>query len=111
MTGGNVVVLGKIGRNFGAGMSGGVAYIYKCNDFSNNNFNMQMINLEKLNNQDEDFTLELIQKHFSHTNSNIAENIIQNWDKEKLNFIKVMPEDYKLALERLASEKINQLVK
>jgi len=53
----------------------------------------------------------LIQKHFSHTNSNIAENIIQNWDKEKLNFIKVMPEDYKLALERLASEKINQLVK
>jgi len=111
MTGGNVVVLGKIGRNFGAGMSGGVAYIYKCNDFSNNNFNMEMINLEKLNNQDEDFTLELIKKHFSHTNSNIAENIIQNWDKEKLNFTKVIPEDYKLALERLASEKINQLVK
>ena len=111
MTGGVVLVIGKIGRNFGAGMSGGIAYIYKNEQFSKNNFNMEMIDLESINKQDEDIICNMLENHFSNTNSKIAKMILSKWGKEKNNFIKVMPKEYKIALERIAQEKINELVK
>ena len=110
MTGGTVLILGKIGRNFGAGMSGGIAYIYKDDKRSNKNFNMEMIDLEAPNIQDEDIIYEMLENHFSNTNSEVAEKILSNWKNEKKNFIKVMPKEYKLALERIAKEKIDQLI-
>ena len=110
MTGGTVLILGKIGRNFGAGMSGGIAYIYKDDKRSNKNFNMEMIDLETPNIQDQDIIYEMLENHFSNTNSEVAEKILSNWKNEKKNFIKVMPKEYKLALERIAKEKIDQLI-
>ncbi len=110
MTGGTVLILGKIGRNFGAGMSGGIAYIYKEDKRSIKNFNMEMIDLETPNIQDEDIIYEMLENHFSNTNSEIAEKILSNWKNEKKNFIKVMPKEYKIALERIAKEKIDQLI-
>lgn len=110
MTGGTVLILGKIGRNFGAGMSGGIAYIYKDDKRSNKNFNMEMIDLETPNIQDEDIIYEMLENHFSNTNSEVAEKILSNWKNEKKNFIKVMPKEYKIALERIAKEKIDQLI-
>ncbi|MFL2615558.1 MAG: glutamate synthase large subunit [Candidatus Marisimplicoccus sp.] len=111
MTGGAVLVLGKIGRNFGAGMSGGIAYIYKNEQFSKNKFNMEMIDLESIKDQDEDIISDMLENHFSNTNSKIAKMILSKWSKEKNNFIKVMPKEYKIALERIAQEKINELIK
>ena len=111
MTGGAVLVLGKIGRNFGAGMSGGIAYIYKNEQFSKNKFNMEMIDLESIKDQDEDIISDMLKNHFSNTNSKIAKMILSKWSREKNNFIKVMPKEYKIALERIAQEKINELIK
>ena len=111
MTGGAVLVLGKIGRNFGAGMSGGIAYIYKNEQFSKNKFNMEMIDLESIKDQDEDIISDMLKNHFSNTNSKIAKMILSKWSEEKSNFIKVMPKEYKIALERIAQEKINELIK
>ena len=111
MTGGAVLVLGKIGRNFGAGMSGGIAYIYKNEQFSKNKFNMEMIDLESIKDQDEDIISDMLENHFSNTNSKIAKMILSKWRREKNNFIKVMPKEYKIALERIAQEKINELIK
>ena len=110
MTGGTVLILGKIGRNFGAGMSGGIAYINKEDKRSMKNFNMEMIDLETPNIQDQDIIYEMLENHFSSTNSEVAEKILSNWKNEKKNFIKVMPKEYKLALERIAKEKIDQLI-
>ena len=79
MTGGYAVILGRIGRNFAAGMSGGIAYIYsKSKHFDNRNFNMESIELEKPENQDLDFIKSLVENHFSLTSSKIAEDIISN---------------------------------
>ncbi|MDA0885546.1 MAG: glutamate synthase large subunit [Bacteroidetes bacterium] len=110
MTGGTVLIIGKIGRNFGAGMSGGIAYIYKVDKRSIKDFNMEMIDFEIPNIQDEDIIYEMLENHFSYTNSEVAEKILSNWENEKKNFIKVMPKEYKIALERIAKEKIDQLI-
>ena len=110
MTGGNVLILGEIGRNFGAGMSGGIAYILKTNNFSEKNFNMEMINFEKIDSQDCDLIYSLLKNHYSNTASKVAENIISKWNSKKKNFVKIMPIEYKAALEKLKEEKINQLI-
>ena len=111
MTGGIVLILGSIGRNFGAGMSGGISYIYKNEQFSNSNFNMEMIDLESVNVQDQDIISNMLENHLSYTNSKLANALLSKWNKEKSNFIKVMPKEYKIALEKIAQEKINQLIK
>ena len=110
MTGGNVLILGEIGRNFGAGMSGGIAYILKTENFSEKNFNMEMINFDKIDNQDIDLIYSLLKNHYSNTASKVAENIISKWNSKKKNFVKIMPTEYKAALEKLKEEKINQLI-
>ena len=112
MTGGTVVVLGNTGRNFAAGMSGGIAYVFDPNNgFKNGLCNMEMVELETL--EDTDFTnlRKLIKNHSMYTNSPLAKNILENWELQKGHFVKVMPTDYKKALERLSQEKqIEELV-
>ena len=111
MTGGTAIILGDIGRNFAAGMSGGVAYIYKSTNFDKRNFNLEMIEFENPSNQDLDLVKKLIENHFTYTSSKIAERFLNNWDKESKNFIKIMPTEYKLALEKMAKEKITEIIK
>ncbi|MDA8558489.1 glutamate synthase large subunit [Flavobacteriaceae bacterium] len=111
MTGGTAIILGDIGRNFAAGMSGGVAYIYKSTNFDKRNFNSEMIEFENPSNQDLDLVKKLIENHFTYTSSKIAERFLNNWDKESKNFIKIMPTEYKLALEKMAKEKITEIIK
>ena len=111
MTGGIALILGKIGRNFAAGMSGGIAYIYKSEkNYSIDNFNMEMVEFEKLDSQDFDIIKELLEKHYSYTHSGIAEEIILNWNKSKNMFVKIMPTEYKMALEKMAQSKINEII-
>ncbi len=106
MTGGVAVILGKTGRNFAAGMSGGVAYLYsKTGTFDEKNLNMEMIELEDPSAEDLIELKTLIENHATHTSSDIALDIISHWSKESKNFIKIMPTEYKKALERIAKEK------
>jgi len=108
MTGGEAIILGQIGRNFAAGMSGGIAYIYAENGvFDDRNFNMEMIGLEDLSESDIAHVGELIQNHINYTGSPLATQILDNWKTTQKHFIKVMPTDYKAALERMAKEKQN----
>lgn len=111
MTGGTAIILGDIGRNFAAGMSGGVAYIYKSTNFDKRNFNSEMIEFEDPSSQDLDLVKKLIENHFTYTSSKIAERFLNNWNKESKNFIKIMPTEYKLALEKMAKEKITEIIK
>jgi len=106
MTGGIALVLGDFGRNFAAGMSGGIAYLFSDDGtFDDRKFNLEMVELEDLTYKDIDKVQDLIKNHVEYTNSNRAKNILENWDKTRKNFIKVMPTDYKKALEILEKEK------
>jgi glutamate synthase (NADPH/NADH) large chain len=103
MTGGIVVILGDFGRNFAAGMSGGIAYIYnKEGIFDEKNFNLEMVELESLDSIDIESIKNIIEKHFKYTNSSLASLILKVWIKESKKFIKVMPTDYKKALEMMS---------
>ena len=105
MTGGKVVVLGKTGRNFAAGMSGGIAYVYNKNsEFSDYLCNLEMIDLDTLVAADFEELKRDITQHYEYTESTLAAKFLQNWETERLNFIKVFPKDYKKALERIARE-------
>ena len=105
MTGGEAIILGKIGRNFAAGMSGGIAYIYAEDGiFDDRNFNMEMIGLEDLSGADIDHVQGLIQNHVKYTGSPLGSELLKNWKTTQKHFIKVMPTDYKAALERMAQE-------
>ena len=105
MTGGIAIILGDFGRNFAAGMSGGIAYLYNDGkNYDQNKFNLEMVELEGLNKQDRETLHNSISNHFKYTNSKKAKSIIDSWSKEVKNFIKVMPTDYKRALEILAKE-------
>ncbi|PKH67305.1 glutamate synthase large subunit [Flavobacterium sp. ALD4] len=112
MTGGIVVVLGKTGRNFAAGMSGGIAYIFDVKkQFENGLCNMEMVALEELENDDLKKLRRLIKNHSMYTNSPLAGRILEDWENQQKHFIKVMPKDYKIALQRLAEEKkIEELI-
>ena len=101
MTGGKVVILGSIGRNFAAGMSGGVAYVYDPSNNKEKYFNKEMVYLEVPENEDFGELRSLIRNHFKYTGSNKALEILQSWDDSKFQFIKVMPKEYKAVLEKL----------
>ena len=106
MTGGIAIILGKFGRNFAAGMSGGIAYIYdEKGVFDEKKFNLEMVELENLEVSDAKSVLKLIKNHYSYTNSQLAKKIIDNWSTSLNNFIKVMPTDYKKALEMMTRTK------
>jgi glutamate synthase (ferredoxin) len=99
MTGGRVVVLGATGRNFAAGMSGGVAYVLDVNGDFRNRCNTAMVGLEKLE-QDEDVELvkDLLNRHLKYTGSTVARKILANWHATQPKFVKIMPNDYKRVL-------------
>lgn len=98
MTGGLAVILGGTGRNFAAGMSGGVAYVYDVNNEFPVNVNKEMVQLEALEAEDYELVHDLISKHSTYTNSDVAATILQNWGAAKKFFVKVMPTDYKRVL-------------
>jgi glutamate synthase (NADPH/NADH) large chain len=107
MTGGLVINLGEIGRNFGAGMSGGIAYILK--DYIHL-INQEMVDLDPLNEDDFVTIKEQLNKHVSFTNSQLAIEYLNNWDEYRERFIKVIPRDYKEVLRKKAIEKSTTLV-
>ena len=100
MTGGRVVVLGSTGRNFAAGMSGGVAYVLDvAGDFAKR-CNLAMVGLEKLTDPEEIQEVRaMIQRHVEYTNSERGRNILKLWEEMAPQFVKVMPKDYKRVIE------------
>ena len=102
MTGGRVVVLGETGRNFGAGMSGGVAYVHDPEGTFHERVNYEMVELEALDEDDRDWLRDRVERHLAETGSTAALRVIDLWDDEVEHFRKVMPRDYKRVLEAQA---------
>ncbi|HSN82845.1 MAG TPA: glutamate synthase large subunit [Polyangiales bacterium] len=99
MTGGRAVILGNTGRNFGAGMSGGVAYVLDTRGDFETKCNMEMVELEKLEYPEEIAVLKgLIEEHLQYTGSAVAQRVLADWDEALRTFVKVMPVDYKRVL-------------
>ena len=100
MTGGRVIILGETGRNFAAGMSGGIAYIYDIRREFAAKCNTEMVELENCQ-ADDKLTLQiLLEKHYQNTGSKIAKFIVEDLDNQLTNFVKVYPRDYKSVLEK-----------
>ncbi|MBV9205566.1 MAG: hypothetical protein JO037_09220, partial [Actinobacteria bacterium] len=93
MTGGRVVILGPVGRNFAAGMSGGIAYVL---DLLRIRVNMGMVDLDPLDDADAGFLREVTERHYEQTASAVAARLLADWDPGR--FTKVMPKDYKRVL-------------
>jgi glutamate synthase (NADPH/NADH) large chain len=103
MTGGRVVILGKTGRNFGAGMSGGVAYVWDRDGDFHKRCNLESFELEKISESQDILELQnLIKNHHRYTQSPVAESILANWEQSLQQFVKVMPTDYKRVMQELA---------
>ena len=102
MTGGVAVVLGPTGRNFAAGMSGGVAYVYDPNRRFADRVNAEMVDLDPLDDGEEQRLAELIDRHVEETGSDVGIRLLADWDKARTSFVKVMPRDYKRVLEAAA---------
>ncbi|MDG3010597.1 glutamate synthase large subunit [Rhodococcus sp. D2-41] len=98
MTGGRVVILGKTGRNFGAGMSGGIAFVYNPDATFEANLNGELVELENPDTADIEWLRETVVRHHAATDSPVAERILANWDQQVNHFVKVMPRDYKRVL-------------
>jgi glutamate synthase domain-containing protein 2/glutamate synthase domain-containing protein 3 len=98
MTGGRVVVLGPTGRNFAAGMSGGIAYVYDKDRRLQRRCNLELVDLEELTDADEEEVKALIAEHAQRTGSLVARNVLASWDRTRERMVKVMPRDYKRVL-------------
>ncbi|MEV5647943.1 glutamate synthase large subunit [Nocardia sp. NPDC052254] len=98
MTGGRVVILGETGRNFGAGMSGGIAYIYNPNGTFEANLNTELVDIEQLEGEDFTWLRDVVASHREETGSAVAERILSDWSQQVNHFVKVMPRDYKKVL-------------
>jgi glutamate synthase (ferredoxin) len=99
MTGGRVVVLGRTGRNFAAGMSGGIAYVVDSNGTFERRCNRDLVDLERLDQmEDVELVRRLIQQHVEHTGSELGSRILLEWERYAALFVKVMPRDYKRVL-------------
>ena len=105
MTGGKAIILGKTGRNFGAGMSGGVAYVYDFDGDFENKCNKETFELEKVSKDDSKDLKDFITRHRNLTGSEVAKSILKNWETELIKFVKVMPTDYKRVLNELKDKK------
>jgi glutamate synthase (NADPH/NADH) large chain len=99
MTGGTVVVLGSTGRNFAAGMSGGIAYVYDILGQFSANCNMEMVDLDPMGDDDMETLKSLLSEHFTTTGSTVAKFLLSDLDNQKNQFIKVYPRDYKKVME------------
>jgi glutamate synthase (NADPH) large chain len=112
MTGGKVVVLGRIGRNFAAGMSGGVAYVL---DLPQGRVNPEMVDIDPLDDEDRAFLRDVVERHFTETESSVAKELLSDWDNAVTRFGKIMPKDFKRVLKaREAAERdgrdVNQAI-
>ena len=105
MTGGCAVILGSTGVNFGAGMSGGIAYVYDEKGSFDNQCNLDTLDLELVDSkEDEDHLRQLLEKHLDYTGSPKAAHILSSWESSLPRFIKVFPMEYKRALGKLSRE-------
>jgi glutamate synthase (NADPH/NADH) large chain len=109
MTGGRVVVLGVTGRNFAAGMSGGIAYVYDADGVFASNVNYDMVELEPVTGEDDEWLRATIERHGEFTGSAVAERVLNAWTVEVAKFRKVMPRDYKKVLAVMATAKAEGL--
>ncbi len=98
MTGGRAIILGDTGRNFAAGMSGGIAYVYDVKGKFTENCNTEMVDLDECDLSDKNELFTMIQTHYERTGSTVAKFILDDFDNQLKNFIKVFPRDYKKAL-------------
>lgn len=98
MTGGRVVILGQIGRNFAAGMSGGVAYLL---DPATHRINTDMVDIETLDDESVADVQQLLQRHAEHTDSPLAAQLLRDWAESRGRFMKIMPRDYRRALDAI----------
>lgn len=106
MTGGRVVILGPTGRNFGAGMSGGIAYVLDEQNTFHRNCNQNMVYLENLLDEEEiDEVEEMIRRHAEYTGSDLAWKVLAQWEEMIPHFVKVMPRDYKRMLDAIIQSK------
>lgn len=104
MTGGVAVILGSTGKNFAAGMSGGIAFVYDVNGSFTENCNVEMVDLDPVDEKDEIGLKELIHKHYLNTGSTVARFMLEDFENQVKNFIKVFPKDYKKALSQRMAE-------
>ena len=95
MTGGRVIILGATGRNFAAGMSGGIAYVYDVNKTFRDNCNTEMVDLDECTLEDKNELFIMIRKHLEYTGSTVAKFILEDLDNQLQHFVKIFPIDYK----------------
>jgi glutamate synthase domain-containing protein 3 len=105
MTGGRVVVLGPTGRNFAAGMSGGIAYVYDKDRRFDGRCNLDLVDLERLTEEDDEEVKALISEHAQRTGSLVARNLLASWERRRDQFVKVMPRDYKRVIAEREAQK------
>jgi len=107
MTGGRALILGKTGRNFAAGMSGGIAWVYDPEHTFAENCNMEMVDLDPLSIKDEEEILTLLRKHIQLTGSQVAQELLNGWKDAAGKFVKVYPREYKKVLEKLEYQAVS----
>ena len=106
MTGGIAVILGRVGYNFAAGMSGGVAYVYDEKGDFEEHCNLEMVSLLEVSDNEEQIKLhELIKNHQLYTGSDVASRIIGDWNKAIKKFVKILPLDYEQMLNEIEKAK------
>ncbi|HEV2482853.1 MAG TPA: glutamate synthase-related protein, partial [Puia sp.] len=98
MTGGRIVILGNTGRNFAAGMSGGIAYVYNAGGQFARNVNREMVELDPVGREDVAELKDMIQRHYAYTASTVAKFVLDDFDNQLQHFVKVFPTDYKKVL-------------
>jgi glutamate synthase (ferredoxin) len=101
MTGGRVAVLGKTGRNFAAGMSGGIAYVYDEDGSFRSKCNMEMVQLTYVSGENADELLQMVIDHERHTSSRKAKRLLQNWENNLARFVCVLPHDYRRMMQAI----------
>jgi glutamate synthase (NADPH/NADH) large chain len=109
MTGGRIVVLGDTGRNFAAGMSGGIAFVYDVKGAFNILCNKEMVDLDPLDEEDATELREMIVNHYRYTNSSVAKFVLDDFENQLKNFIKVFPKDYKKALADTRNKQVEKI--
>jgi glutamate synthase (ferredoxin) len=101
MTGGRAVIIGRTGRNFAAGMSGGIAYVLDEDGDFHTRCNLEMVALEPLDEpEDLDLVKGLLERHVQYTGSTVASRLLEDWPAAAQKFVKVMPVDYRRVLEQ-----------
>mgnify|MGYP006169854419 FL=1 len=102
MTGGLALILGDVGRNFAAGMSGGIAYIWDINKTLEKNINAEMVDVDPLEKEDIEIIKNLLKEHVEKTESSLANFLLKDLDNNIQHFVKIFPRDYKAVLKKRA---------